>query len=136
MKDHPQRTARLHLIKLMFAGQSRKTEDSSRRKAHESSSDICSGEQTVLSSRTVALSCLPETVTAGSDLDGAHGDHAGRGGQTGPCRLPLSRPPLRGTPTDLSQCAGRCAGVTVVYLWIGYRAAGRAVASERAPDGG
>src|SRR5258707_1064365 len=114
----------------------RKTKGPSRRKAHETSQEVCSGEQTVLSSRTVPLSSLPETATAGSDLDGAHGDHAGRGGQTGPRRLPLPRPPMRGTPADLSQCEGRCAGITVVHVWGGYRAAGRTVALERAPDGG
>src|SRR5216683_6235607 len=114
----------------------RKTKGPSRRKAHETSQEVCSGEQTVLSSRTVPLSSLPETATAGSDLDGAHGDHAGRGGQTGPSRLPLPRPPMRGTPADLSQCEGRCAGITVVHVWGGYRAAGRTVSLERAPDGG
>src|SRR5437763_16008276 len=111
-------------------------EGSSRRKAYETSPEVCQSEQTVLSSRTVALSRLPEKVTAGSHFDGAHGDHAGRGHQTGPRGLPLSRPPMCRISADLSQCEGRCTGITVVYLWIGYRASGGPVAPERAPDGG
>src|SRR5512133_2619408 len=111
-------------------------ESPSRRKAHETSQEDCSREQTVLSSGTVPLSGLPETVTSGGDLVGAHGDHVGRGDQTGACRLPLSRTAVHGAPADLSQRQGRCAGVTVVHVWIGYRAAGGTVAPERAPDGG
>src|SRR5260370_37064031 len=110
-------------------------EDPSRKKAYETSPQVCSGEQTVLSCGTISLSRLPGTVTAGSDLVGAHRDHAGRGGQTGTRGLSLSRPPMCGISTDLSECEGRWAGVTVVYLWIGYRAVGGTVALERAPDG-
>src|SRR5260370_14706019 len=105
------------------------------RKAHETRQDICSGEQTVLSSRTDTLSSRSETATTGSDVVGAHRDHAGRGHQTGARRLPLSRPPLCGIATHLSQRRGRCPGITMVYLWIGYRAVGRTVAPKRAPDG-
>src|ERR1700686_288617 len=110
-------------------------EGRSRRKAHEASPEVCPCEQTVLSSGTVSLCGVSETVTAGSDLDGAHGGHAGRGRQTGTRRLPLSRRTMRGTSGDLSQCEGRCTGVTVVYVWSGYRAAGGTVAVARAPDG-
>src|SRR5438876_10171465 len=105
-------------------------------KIHEVSQEVCSSEQTVFSARTVSLPSLSETAAAGSDLIIAHRDHARRGHQTGTCRLPLSRCPMRGTPADLSQCEGRCVGVTVVYVWNGYRSAGGAVAPERAPDGG
>src|SRR5438067_6143241 len=69
---------------------------SSRRKAHETSPEVCQSKQTILSSRTVALCRLSKTVTASGDLDGAHRDHTGRGHQTGPRGLPLSRPPLCG----------------------------------------
>ena len=31
---------------------------------------------------------------------------------------------------------GRCAGTAAVYVWTGYRAAGRTAAPERTPDGG
>src|SRR5712691_626668 len=96
----------------------------SRRKAHETSQEVYSGEQTVLSSRTISLCGLSETVTSGGDLVGAHGDHAGRGDQTGACRLPLPRFAMRGISADLSQRKGRCAGVTVVHIWTGYRVAG------------
>src|SRR5260370_6785814 len=96
----------------------------SRRKAHETSPEVCQSEQTVLSSGAVALSRLPETITAGGDLDGAHGDHAGRGHQTGPRGLPLSRHTMCGISADLSQCEGRCPAVTVVYVWSGIRAEG------------
>src|SRR5215470_9604207 len=93
------------------------TEGPSRRKAHETDQEDSSGEQAFLSPGTISLCGLSETVTAGGDLVGTHGDYARQGDQTSACRLPLSRCTMRGTPADLSQCTGRCAGVTVVYVW-------------------
>src|SRR5260370_32945939 len=108
----------------------------SRRKAHEASPEFRPCEQTVLSCGTVSLCGVSERVTAGSDVVGAHSSHTGRSHQTGACRLPLPRPPMCGTSPHLSQCEGRCAGLTVVHLWNGYCAAGGTVATERAPDRG
>jgi predicted ATPase/class 3 adenylate cyclase len=62
----------------------------SRRKAHESSPEVYPGEPTVLSSRMLSLPGLSETVTAGSDVVGAHGGHTERSDQVGACRLSLS----------------------------------------------
>src|SRR5229473_1892439 len=53
-----------------------------------------------------------------------------------PHGLSLSGCRLSGTPADVPQPGGRCAGPALLHVWTGHRAAGRTAASGKASDGG
>src|SRR6266699_6724311 len=74
---------------------------------------------------------------AGSDdADQTDRNQVGWSHQAEPRGLSLSGCGLSGTPADVPQSAGRFAGLALLHIWTGHRAAGRTAAPGEASDGG
>src|SRR5712692_6890743 len=91
-------------------------------KSDEPHSKLSKGDPTLVSAARTGVSRVSSEAAGGDQAD--------------PRGLSLSGCRLSGTPADVPQPGGRCAGPALLHVWTGHRAAGRTAASGKASDGG
>src|SRR5712692_10049590 len=105
-------------------------------KSDEPHSKLSKGDPTLVSAARTGVSRVSSEAAGGDDADQTDRDQVGWSYQADPRGLSLSGCGLSGTPADVPQPGGRCAGPALLHVWTGHRAAGRTAAPGEASDGG
>ena len=114
----------------------RRVTDSRMRQAHENHSEVLSGDQALLSSRTSGVSSVSETFTSSRHVIRTNDYHLRWGDQDGSRGLPMSECGVRCSSAHLPQRAGGSACASRFSLWAGYCPPGGAPAFDRASHAG